>query len=76
MSDITQLRDNLETGDPKAAEDLLPLVYSESRRMAAAKMSRDAANHTLQPTALVHEAWIRLTNEKRGAIPEIPLLSY
>lgn len=47
-------------GDPKAAEDLLPLVYDELRKLAAHKMTGEAAGHTLQPTALVHEAWLRL----------------
>jgi RNA polymerase sigma factor (TIGR02999 family) len=50
-------------GDPKAAEQLLPLVYDELRRLAAQKMAREAAGHTLQPTALVHEAWLRLGGE-------------
>ncbi len=47
-------------GDPKAAEELLPLVYGELRLLAAQKMANEAAGHTLQPTALVHEAWLRL----------------
>ena len=47
-------------GDPRAAEELLPVVYGELRRLAAAKMANEAAGHTLQPTALVHEAWMRL----------------
>jgi RNA polymerase sigma factor (TIGR02999 family) len=47
-------------GDPKAAEELLPLIYPEARKLAAAKMANEAAGHTLQPTALVHEAWLRL----------------
>jgi len=50
----------VEQGDPKAAEELLPLVYEELRRLAAARMANEAAGHTLQPTALVHEAWLRL----------------
>ena len=66
MADITQLLGNLKADDPKAAEELLPLVYSELRRVAAAKMAREAANHTLQPTALVHEAWLRLTSESQS----------
>jgi RNA polymerase sigma factor (TIGR02999 family) len=49
-----------ESGDPQAAAKLLPLVYDELRRLAAQKMSGEAAGHTLQPTALVHEAWLRL----------------
>jgi RNA polymerase sigma factor (TIGR02999 family) len=50
----------VERGDPKAAGELLPIVYEELRRVAAQKMAREAAGHTLQPTALVHEAWMRL----------------
>jgi RNA polymerase sigma factor (TIGR02999 family) len=54
-------------GDPKAAEELLPLVYGELRKLAAAKMAHEAAGQTLQPTALVHEAWLRLVGaEDRG----------
>ena len=49
-----------EPGDAKAAEELLPLVYEELRRIAAAKMAHESSGHTLQPTALVHEAWLRL----------------
>ncbi len=50
----------MEQGDPKASAELLPLVYGELRRLATYKMSNEAAGHTLQPTALVHEAWLRL----------------
>ena len=60
MSDVTRLLDAIQHGDPKAAEELLPLVYEELRKLAAQKMSQEAAGHTLQPTALVHEAWLRL----------------
>ena len=60
MSDVTRILDRVQQGDPKAAEELLPLVYDELRRIAAAKMAREAASQTLQPTALVHEAWLRL----------------
>lgn len=52
--------ERVEQGDPKAAKELLPLVYGELRRLAAQKMAHEAAGHTLQPTALVHEAWMRL----------------
>jgi RNA polymerase sigma factor (TIGR02999 family) len=48
-------------GDPQSADDLLPLVYDQLRKLAAAKMAREAPGQTLQPTALVHEAWLRLT---------------
>lgn len=60
MSDFTRILDAANQGDPKAAEDLLPLVYEELRKLAAAKMVREMAGQTLQPTALVHEAWLRL----------------
>jgi len=50
----------VEQGDPKAAAELLPIVYKELRQLAAQKMANEAAGHTLQPTALVHEAWMRL----------------
>src|SRR5215831_12790660 len=60
MSDVTYILDRVQQGDPKAAEELLPLVYAELRRLAAQKMGAEAAGHTLQPTALVHEAWLRL----------------
>lgn len=57
---ITELFQRAEEGDARAAEEILPLVYGELRKLAAAKMSREAMLHTLQPTALVHEAWIRI----------------
>ncbi len=60
MSDITHILDRVQQGDDAAAEELLPLVYVEPRRLAAQKMANEAAGHTLQPTALVHEAWLRL----------------
>ena len=52
--------ERVEHGDPKAAAELLPILYEELRRLAAQKMAKEAAGHTLQPTALVHEAWMRL----------------
>src|SRR5262245_58254542 len=60
MSDVTRLLDAATAGDRKAAADLLPLVYDELRRLAAARMAAESADHTLQPTALVHEAYLRL----------------
>src|SRR5258706_16404092 len=60
MSDVTRILDAIQQGDPRAAEELLPLVYEELRRLAAHKMSHEASGQTLQPTALVHEAWLRL----------------
>jgi len=60
MSEATLLLNAIESGDAKAADQLLPLVYEELRRLAASKMANEVAGHTLQPTALVHEAWLRL----------------
>jgi RNA polymerase sigma factor (TIGR02999 family) len=60
MHDITQLLDAAAAGDRKAAADLLPLVYDELRQLAAARMANESPHHTLQPTALVHEAYLRL----------------
>src|SRR4051812_14311311 len=60
MTDLTCMLQNLETGNAPASAELLPLVYTELRRVAAAKMARESHAHTLQPTALVHEAWMRL----------------
>ena len=64
MSDATLLLNAVEQGDPQAAEKLLDLVYEELRRLAASKMAREAPGQTLQPTALVHEAWLRLVGSK------------
>ena len=61
MKDVTQLLSAVEQGDPKAATELLPLVYDELRRLAGSKMAQESPGHTLQATALVHEAWLRLT---------------
>jgi len=60
MSDVTRLLDAIQQGDARAGEELLPLVYAELRQLARAKMAREPSGHTLQPTALVHEAWLRL----------------
>src|SRR5436190_22183743 len=60
MSDVTRILQAIEQGNAKAADELLPIVYEELRRLAAQKMANEAAGHTLQPTALVHEAWLRL----------------
>ena len=65
MSEITQVLEAIGRGEGQASEDLLPLVYAELRRHASAKMAHEAAGHTLQPTALVHEAWLRLFNGNR-----------
>jgi RNA polymerase sigma factor (TIGR02999 family) len=60
MSDVTRLIDAASAGDPKAAADLLPLVYDELRKLAAARMGEEKPGQTLQATALVHEAYLRL----------------
>ena len=60
MSEVTRVIEAIQHGDLKAAEELLPLVYEELRKLAASKMANEAAGNTLQPTALVHEAWLRL----------------
>src|SRR5215510_14866011 len=64
MSDATILLTAVEQGDPTAAEQLLNLLYGELRRLAASKMAQEAPGQTLQPTALVHEAWLRLVASK------------
>jgi RNA polymerase sigma factor (TIGR02999 family) len=64
MSDVTQILSAIERGDAKASDELLPLVYEELRRLAAYKMASESPDQTLQPTALVHEAWLRLTGNK------------
>lgn len=60
MNEITLMLEAIGRGDKQASEDLLPLVYQELRRLAAAKMAREVQGKTLQPTELVHEAWLRL----------------
>jgi RNA polymerase sigma factor (TIGR02999 family) len=60
VSNVTRVIEAIQHGDPKAADELLPLVYEELRKLAASKMANEAAGNTLQPTALVHEAWLRL----------------
>ena len=64
MSDVTQILSAIEQGDPKAAEQLLPLVYDELRRLAAHKMAQERLDHTLEATALVHEAYLRLVKNE------------
>jgi RNA polymerase sigma factor (TIGR02999 family) len=62
MSDVTRILEQIDAGDPHAAEQLLPLVYDELRKLAAAKMTGESPDHTLQATALVHEAYLRLVD--------------
>ena len=63
MSDVTLILQEIGRGEEKTLDELLPLVYDELRHLAAARMAQESAGHTLQPTALVHEAWLRLVNE-------------
>ena len=60
MSAVTRILDRVEQGDPRAADELLPLVYDELRRLAAHRLAGEPHEHTLQPTALVHEAWLKI----------------
>jgi RNA polymerase sigma factor (TIGR02999 family) len=68
MNDVTRILAALKAGDPQAAERLLPLVYDELRRLAARRLAGEGPGHTLQPTALVHEAYLKLV----GADPQQP----
>ena len=65
MSDVTRILEAIQAGPTQAAEELLPLVYDELRRIAAAKMAQQRPGQTLQPTALVHEAWLRLAGSRQ-----------
>ncbi len=65
VSDITVVLERAEKGDPKAAGELLPLVYDELRRLAAHRLAGEPNQHTLQPTALVHEAWLKISNDEK-----------
>lgn len=66
MSDVTRVLKSIEGGDPKAAEELLPLVYDELRKLAAAKMAQEKPGQTLQATALVHDAYVRLVDVEQA----------
>jgi RNA polymerase sigma factor (TIGR02999 family) len=70
MSDATVTLAAIEAGDPKAAEQLLVLVYDELRRLAVSKLALEAPGQTLQPTALVHEAWIRLVGDRNPSFKD------
>lgn len=65
MTDLTRILQSMEEGSPQAAEELLPLVYDELRRLANSKMINERGDHTLQATALVHEAWLKLNKQSR-----------
>ena len=66
MADLTQILQAVKRGDENSSQRLLPLVYDELRRLAAFRMSQESGDQTLQPTALVHEAWLRLTTNEEG----------
>ncbi len=66
MSDVTEILSKIEAGDAKAADELLPLVYEQLRKLAASRMVNERPNHTLQGTALVHEAYLRLVGSPSG----------
>ena len=70
MNEVTRILSAIDAGDPRAAQHLLPLVYDELRRLAAAQVAREKPGQTLDATALVHEAWMRLAGgqhfESRG----------
>jgi len=65
MDDVTRILSAIERGESRAAEDLLPLVYDELRKLAALRMAREPPDHTLQPTALVHEVYLRLVDVEK-----------
>ncbi len=67
MTDVTRLLSQIESGDPAAAEQLLPLVYEELRKLAAVRLAREKPGQTLQATALVHEAYVRLVDAEKVA---------
>lgn len=66
MSDVTRILQRIETGDAAAAQDLLPLVYDELRKLAAVRMAAERPDHTLQAKALVHEAYLRLVDQEQA----------
>jgi RNA polymerase sigma factor (TIGR02999 family) len=66
MSEVTRILSAIEQGDPHAAEQLLPLVYDELRQLAAARLAQEKPGQTLQPTALVHDAYLRLVDDEQA----------
>jgi RNA polymerase sigma factor (TIGR02999 family) len=70
MSDVTRILSQIESGDPSSAEHLLPLVYDELKKLAAAKLNQECPGQTLQPTALVHEAYLRLVASRQRETSE------
>jgi len=74
VSDVTQILDRVQQEDPKAGEELLPLVYDELRKPAVAKMAAQPAGQTLQATALVHEAWLRMERGQKMSWSAVVIL--
>ena len=72
MNDITSILSAIERGEPDAADKLWPLVYDELRKLAAAQMAREKPDQTLQPTALVHETYLRLTADQDQTFAKPP----
>ena len=76
MADVTRILHAIHVGDAKAARELLPLVYGELRKLAEHRMSSESADHTLEPTALVHEAYVRLVGSDGTVldewVPDVP----
>ena len=72
MSDVTRILSQIDAGDPRAAEQLLPLVYDELRKLAAARLANEKPGQTLQATALVHEAYLRLVGSACRSEPDSP----
>ena len=72
MSDVTRILSQIESGDPSAAEQLLPLVYEELRKLAAARLAQEKPGQTLQATALVHDAYLRLVGHQGASDPRSP----
>ena len=72
MNEVTSILSAIEQGDPRAAEQLLPLVYDELRKLAAQKLAQEKPGQTLQATALVHEAYLRLVGQRRSPALEQP----
>jgi len=64
VSEVTRILDRVQQGDPQAAEQLLPLVYGELRKLASHRLASEPNQHTLQPTALVHEAWLKISGDE------------
>jgi len=75
VSDVTRIFDSVQQGDPKAAEELLPLVYEELRKLAVDRIANEKPGHTLQPTAPVHEAWLKIAGDAISTSPIVGISS-